>query len=115
MALDFQYESKNLVVPAGQKGVLRIPSPDVAFLDKKYFLVSGIALSKVEVLAGCGNTNINLADFTDVTKGKLTMTANSTATDHIIQIPFPTNNLVITIDNSAGATEVSACFYGGSA
>ena len=112
---DFQYESKALTVAAGTQGSMRIPSPDVAWLDKKYFVVSGIALNKVEVLVGCGETNIDLASFTDAAKGKLTMTSNVTATDHIINVPMQTNNLVITVDNTQGQTPVYVSFYGGSA
>lgn len=107
MAKDFQYDSRSLVVAVGATGTLRIPAPDVAFLDKKYIVVNGTAITNVEVLVGCGEANVNITTFTTFT--------SSTGNTHIINIPMPTNNLVVNINNTAGSVPVNVSFYGGSA
>lgn len=108
---DFQYEGAMMTVKPGEKKVLRIPPQDVAFLDKKYVLVTGTSdLSNIEVLIGVGETNINLVEFPDL------IITNSPNTDsHIINIPIPTNNLTIVVNNTSERNNINVAFYGGSA
>ena len=107
---DNQFEGKSLKVAAGTMGVLKLAASDIAFLDKKYVIVSGIAIAKVSVLVGIGETNIDLTDFNAA--GQLVMTSG---TVHIINVPMPTNNLAVSVDNTAGQGTVYVMFYGGSA
>jgi len=108
---DWQFEGKSMVVAAGELKSMKIPAPDVAFLDKKFVLVSGTAIDNVSVMVGCGRVNIDICDFTTATYN-LVRTAG---TDHIIEIPMPCASIAITVDNSAGGSDVNVHFYGGSA
>jgi hypothetical protein len=79
-------------------------------LDKKYVLIAGVSdLSNIQVLIGVGETNINLTEFPD-----LIMTNSPSGDSHIINIPIPTNNLAIVVNNS-GRDDINVAFYGGSA
>lgn len=104
---DFQFAGKSFLVEAGAKKSFVVPADEVAFMDKKFVAVSGTALSNIGVFVGLGKTNLNLTLHSKY--------VSSSGNTHIIEIPMPTNNLTITIDNSSGSLDVNVMYYGGSA
>ena len=102
---DNGFAQKHLTVDAHANGSIVVGGTDVIFMDKTSVAITGDN-RVVSILVKCGDTQIDLSMFPSLYK-----TQGTTAAYCVI--PFPINNLTISVVNPAVATNVS--YYGGSA
>ena len=105
---DNNFVNKHLTVLSGASGTLAIGGLDVMFMDKMGVVIVG-DLESIKVIVKCGEAQLDLTQFTTL----YFEDTSSSPNQGYLTIPFPINQLIITVVNPDEDTNVT--YYGGSA